>query len=291
MKNITTSAAQLVTAAALTLGSAASATTISVDFMGNSSLPPMVTTDTAGVTSAQFWEPAFGLIGSVSPLTGTGTASGAIVQWNSQISWAVPGYLGSSILGPGDDKMMSRGIATFLTSASPPAASPNASFSRLPRMDLLRHLRTALTQMAGPEDFPKSPILIAEESPPSTSPNQVLLSAPLLDPPISMVASIPRATTSAILERPISTSAFPPPRRSPSKTMTSPSSTGFRLSASPNPQQPSSESSAVPSPSSDGSALKNSSQTPRTKDGHPPRVAVFLVFKIRSTYYTSEGLL
>jgi len=124
MKNITTSAAQLVTAAALTLGSAASATTISVDFMGNSSLPPMVTTDTAGVTPAQFREPAFGLIGSVSPLTGTGTASSAIVQWNSQISWAVPGYLGGSILGPGDDKMMSRGIATFLTSASPPAASP-----------------------------------------------------------------------------------------------------------------------------------------------------------------------
>jgi hypothetical protein len=137
MKKITTSAAQVITVAALTFGSAASATTISVDFMGNSSLPPMVTTDTAGVTPAQFWEPAFGLIGSVSPLTGGGTASGAIVQWNSQMSWAVLGYLGGSVPGPGDDKMMSRGIATFLASTSPPTASPITVDVMLPSLATL----------------------------------------------------------------------------------------------------------------------------------------------------------
>ncbi|MGJ8695466.1 MAG: PEP-CTERM sorting domain-containing protein [Verrucomicrobiaceae bacterium] len=123
MKTIAFTTCKL-TALTLSLTGMASATTVSVDFMGTSSTPPMVSSDTAGVVPAQFWEPAFGLSGGVSPLTGAGTVSGVAVQWNSTMSWDVPGYVGGSIPGPGDDQMMSRGIATFLTSMSPPSAIP-----------------------------------------------------------------------------------------------------------------------------------------------------------------------
>ena len=109
---------------ALILVSNVNATTVSVDFMGASSASPMVSTDIAGVVPAQFWEPAFGLSGGVSPLTGAGTASGVSVQWGAPTSHIVLGYVGGSIPGPGDDKMMRRGIGGLLTSVSPPLAIP-----------------------------------------------------------------------------------------------------------------------------------------------------------------------
>lgn len=123
MKKVTSKFAALFSASTLGLAPLATATTVSVDFRGPSSVPGIPPLTNAGVIPAPYWEPAFTNSGVVTPLTGGGLPSGVTVNYNAPGVWTVPSYVGGSTPGVGDDAMMNLALASVLT-GPPFAATP-----------------------------------------------------------------------------------------------------------------------------------------------------------------------